>query len=199
MTLLSMLCRRARRTIAPLAVIATAAWLSAGGAQTAHADWTPIADSGWEIEIPDEFRPMTDTEIRIKYPAGGPTIAGAYTLDGSLAVTLAYGSVTMPAGGGDPVIDSDWLDSFYNTLADNARQRGMPNIGSLGNALIEIDGVTWGEIRMRVDTPGGETVNTMMLLITGGTLVIAQVNATEDRWEARAEDLMAILHGMRRG
>ena len=202
MTLSTMRWRPVPETIARfalVALVAAVAWLAFWSGQAARADWTPVADTGWEIDIPDDFRPMTPTEIRTKYPAGGSTIAAAYTVDSSLGVTLAFGTVAMPAGREDPVIDTDWLDSFYNTMSRGARQRGMPNIGSLGNALVEIDGVTWGEVRMRVDTPGGATVNIMMLLITEGTMVIAQVNATEDRWQTQAEDLTAILYGMRRG
>ena len=199
MTLSTMPWRRVPGRIAQLALVAAVAWSAIWSGHAARADWIPIVESGWEMDIPDDFRPMTPAEVRTKYPAGGSTIAAAYTVDSSLAVTIAFGAVAIPAGGEAPVIDTDWLDSFYNAMSQTARQRGMPNIGSLGNALVEIDGVTWGEVRMRVDTPGGATVNVMMFLIADGTMIVAQVNATEERWETQAEGLMAILHGMRRG
>ena len=165
----------------------------------AHADPVAIGSSDWVIDIPADFRPMTPVEVSVKYPASRMRDSGFYTLDDTLGVTIGIEEFPIPQGAETLTLDEAGLEEFFQGVSIGVTRAGLPAVSLIESTLITIDGETWGQLEMKIDTPGSGSVGIYMIHVTDSALLAVQANAVVERWTTHRHELLDMLHGLTRG
>jgi hypothetical protein len=135
----------------------------------------PISFGNAQIsfEAPDEFEPLSDQEIKIKYPASKPP---KYVIGNkSAGTTIAYD--IRPNN-----LPPEKIDELKAAMVEAFPTR-IPGLKWKQNKIIEMSGRKWGYLEMTSTAEDTDIYNIMLFTLYNGQMVIFNFNSTKDQFK----------------